>query len=62
MAHDFMNSFHGVRAAENEKQDTGTLMVLFASEIFQYIIANQFLRSAVARIGFGYNCVHVALG
>ena len=43
-----MNLFDRVRSAKNEQQDARALAILLAGEIFEDVIANQFLGSAVS--------------
>ena len=52
---------HCVGAAKHKKHDTRALASLCPGEIFQHVIANQFLRRAMTRIGFGHDRFCVAL-
>ena len=56
-----MDFFHGIGAAENEHQRARSLSIDFSGEIFQNVIANQFLGSAMARLSFGHDCLGVTL-
>ena len=49
-----------IRSAKNQNQDTCALPLLFAAEIFQDVLANQFLRRAMFRLRFTDNGFGIA--
>src|SRR5215510_1976393 len=57
-----MNLFHSIRPAEDQKQNARIPTVLFPTEIFHHVLANQLLRGAMARVSFRHNRVGIALG
>ena len=56
-----MHFFHSVGASKNQQQNTRPLTVNIAGEIFQHVLANQFLRRAMTGVRFRYDCLRIAL-
>ena len=61
MTHRAMNLFHRIRTAKDEEQHARPLTIDSAGEIFQHVIANQFLGRAMTRLRFRDDGFCVAL-